>query len=386
MAEWTVDSTEATADSTQFTADGGSAPSTATVVGVSTSGTVSQTQFRTQQIVDHAFRRCKVPPQRITGEYIDTALDLLFLILSDLSDQGIALWAIVKNILPIYESIYEVDMPLGTVDVFQAMLRTSNIITGNPTSSSGVAANAFDQNLNTACVQAAPGGYIDLAISATNAIPIYGILPGVSGTWSIAIQVSVDGGVTYQPIYTNTALAMTAGQWFWVDIQGVPDGITNVRLQAAANTTLNVTEFVIENAPNEIPMAKLSRDDYENLPDKWFQGRPVQFWYNKQIPQPILTLWPSPQFQFTFNQIITTSQRYVQDVGTMVQIIEVPQRWYLPIICELANHLMSEIPEAEADPVRVANESMIQMKKAWDSETDGGPIMIRANISAYTRC
>jgi len=308
------------------------------------------------------------------------------MVLSTLSDRGIALWAILKNILPIYESIYQVVMPVGTVDVYQAMLRTSTLLTGTPTASSGIAANAFDQNLATSCTQTSPGGYIDLAIPATNAIPTYGFLPNSSGIWNLIIQVSTDGGITYQNIFFNSALAVVQGQWFWVDIQGVPDGITNVRLQAGPNTTLDIIEFCAETAPNEIPMAKLSRDDYVNLPNKYFQGRPVQFWYDKQRVQPILTLWPTPQAQFTFNQIITTSQRYIQDVGTMTQIIEVPQRWYLPIICELANHLMAEIPEAQADPMRVSNDAFLEMKKAWDSESDGGPIRIRANITPYTKC
>jgi hypothetical protein len=353
---------------------------------VPTSGTVSTTQFTTQQMLDHAFRRCKIPSQKITDEYIDTALDLLYLILSSLCNKGIALWTITKDILPIYESIYQVPMPLGRVDVFAAMLRTSQIITGTPTSSQGVAANAFDQNLSTACIQASAGGYIDLSIAATDAIPIYGILPGTNDVWNISIQVSTDGGVTYQNIYSNAALEVADGQWFWVDIQGVPDGVTNVRLQANGETVLNVIEFTIEQIPNEIPMAKMSRDDYDNFPDKWFKGRPVQFWYDKQIPNPILTLWPSPQLEFTFNQIVTYSQRYPQDVGTLTDIIEVPQRWYLPIICELADHLMSEIPEAQADPMKVSMIAAKQMQAAWDGESDGGPMRIVPQIRAYTRC
>jgi hypothetical protein len=327
----------------------------------------------------------------MAGEDIQTALDLLYLILSELNQKGIALWAVQQVVLPIYESVLTVPCPLGTVDVFWAMLRTSTLITGTPTSSSGIAANAFDGTLQNACVQTSPGGWIDLAISPLNAIPIYGIMPNASGNWNFSLQVSTNYGVTYTNIYSTMSFAAVAGQWQWLDIEGVPDQITNIRITAGALTTLNVTQLAYETAPNEIPIAKLSRDDYINLPDKFFRGRPVQFWYDKQIPIPNLTLWPAPYFQYTFNQIVATTQRYVQDVGTpangaMTQIIEVPQRWYLPIICQLANHLVTEIPSAQADPTKAALEAQKRMQDAWDSETDMGPIMIRPRLRPYTRC
>lgn len=355
---------------------------------VSTSGTISTTQFATQQIVDHAFRRAKVPPEKISGEYIDTALDLLYLILSGLARRGIALWAIDDFIVPMYESVARVPAPLGTVDIFQANLRTSQTITGTPTSSSGVAANAFDGTLQNSCIQTAPGGWIDLALpNPLSAIPTYGIMPNASGTWGLSITCSTNNGLTYgAPIWSSSAFAAVAGQWQWFDIEGTPDNVTNIRLNATSTTTLSVRQLCYQTVPNEIPCAKLSRDDYINLPDKFFQGRPVQYWYDKQIPQPQLVLWPVPQFQFTFAQMVITVQRYVMDVGTMTQIIEAPQRWYLPIICELAKELSMEIPESQADPVTLSAYADKMMTEAWDSETDQGPIMLRAKISPYTRC
>lgn len=350
-----------------------------------TSGTVSTTVFNTAKVIDRAFGKCKLAPQQITPEYQQIAQDLLYLYLSTLASKGITLWAIEKVILPIYEGVQDVPCPTEIVDVLNCNLRTSQRLSGTYTSSSGTAALAGDGDLTTFDVQSAPAGNITLQFTSASVFNTVGFFPGTSGTWGISIQTSNDGA-TWTTVYQNAGLPVVADEWFWTDIEGIPDeGVAYVRLLAGASTTLNVAEFVVQNFPNEIPVAKINRDDYANLPDKFFRGRPVQFWYDKQIPNPLLTLWPAPQFQYTFNQIVIYGQRYLQDVGTLTQSIEVPQRWFLGIVAELARQLNMEIPEAKGDPVALDSEATNQLKIAWGSETDSAPIYLRPRIWNYTR-
>jgi len=234
-------------------------------------------------------------------------------------------------------------------------------------------------------VQVTAAGNITIQFASATAPIIYGILPNATGSWNIAIQ-TLERRYRWKNAYVNPALAVVAGQWFWVDIQGIPQaGVLYVRLQALGSTILNVTEFVQQIMPQEIPLAKINRDDYANLPNKWFPGRPVQFWYDKQIDQPLITLWPAPQPQFTFNQIVLYIQQYIQDVGTMTQSLAIPQRWFLAVVCELAKHLNAEIPEAKGDPVLLTTEADLQTQLAWASETDSSPTTLRPNIRSYTR-
>lgn len=351
-----------------------------------TSGTVSQTVFNTGKVIDRAFGRCRIAPQQITAEYVSIAQDLLYLFLSTLASKGIALWAIKKIILPIYDAVQSVPLPLGTVDVLNSNLRTSNRLTGTYSSSSGTAANAFDGNLVTACTQTGAAGEIEIDLGGQASPVIYGILPNSSGTWSIEIEASNDNA-TWIPLYTNPTLLVQRGKWIWLDIEGIPEsGYRYFRLQAFGSTVLNVIEFVLENLPEEIPIAKINRDDYANLPNKFFQGRPVQYWYDKQIDQPIMTLWPQPQSQYTFNQIVCYVQMYIQDVGEMTESLQIPQRWFLAVVTELARQLAFEIPEVPpgvADMLAV--EAQTQLDTAWASETDSSPMMLRPNISPYTR-
>jgi len=363
---------------------------------MATSGTVSTTVFNTGKLIDRAFGRCQLAPQKITAEYLAIAQDLLYLALSTLASKGVALWAVQKVVLPIYDAIQDVLAPLGTVDILNANLRTLTQLqlpapgTIYTSSAGGVAANAFDDNLTTACTQTAPNGALTVQLGTAAQPVIFGILPNASGSWTFAIQTSNDG-VTFTPVYSATALAVAAGQWQWIDLEGIPEsGVLYIRLQASGGTTLNVTEFVCGSSPQEIPIAKINRDDYANLPNKWFTGRPLQFWYNKSIPQPTLTLWPAPQRQYTFAQIVLYTQRYVQDVGTLTQAIEVPQRWFLAILTRLAKELMLMIPEvakgmSDSDKQILLLEDKDRWGEGWASETDSSPIMMRPVIRAYTR-
>ncbi len=91
---------------------------------MATSGTVSTTQFTTRQVIDHAYRRCRLGAQQITSEMIDIANDQLYLVLSNLANRGVQLWCIERTVMPLYEGQGAVTLPLGTVDVLNTNLRT----------------------------------------------------------------------------------------------------------------------------------------------------------------------------------------------------------------------------------------------------------------------
>lgn len=351
---------------------------------MATSGTVSTTVFTTRKVIDHAFRRCKMAPQQITSEHIDTAKDLLWLFLSTIASKGIALWAVEKQIVPLYGYVQSVSLPMGTVDLLNVNLRSLSRPTGIYSSSEGDADDAFDGDIDTACVQINPNGWIAVEYDSNTRLTSFGILPDADGEWDFQIQTSLDG-VNWDTVYTGIAVDMVEQEWFWVDVQGVAPALA-CRLLATGTTELNVAEFVAGNNPNEIPLALMNTDNYDSQPDKTFAGRPTEYRYDKQRSQPIMDLWPSPAPEYTFYQLITRVQRYIQDVGTLTQEIEVPQRWYLAIICELARQLAYSIPEVKAEVMPdISREAENQLSIAWNGESDGSPTNLRIGISCYTR-
>ena len=325
------------------------------------SGTVSQTTFNTRKVIENAARRCKLPPQSLSAEHVEVANDQLFLLLSDLSNRGIQLWCIEKQIYPLYNGVGDITLDTGTLDVLNSNLRTLQQVTG----------------INT-----------DTSTSRQVFFPTPSFVTTVGIKWTapavpLSLQRSDDGGV-WTTIQTETPTA-SAGEWTWFDLDSSV-ATTYFRVLATSGT-LGFSRIYLANTPTEIPIARLSRDDYTNLPNKSFQSnRPLQFWFDRQVQQPVMHLWPVPDLSAETYQIVLWRQRYIMDVGTMTEEIEVPQRWYDAIVSMLAAKLAMEYIEVDAQMIPMLDAKAKEaLYYAQQEERDNSPMMILPNISMYTR-
>ncbi len=89
------------------------------------SGSIGTTVFTTRKVIDNSVRRLKMQPQAITAEIIDTAKDVLFLLLQEQSNIGLKLWCIEKQIYPLYDGVGDVTLDIGTVDILTVYDNTS---------------------------------------------------------------------------------------------------------------------------------------------------------------------------------------------------------------------------------------------------------------------
>jgi hypothetical protein len=325
------------------------------------SNTVSQTNFNTRRVIDNAIRRCKLTAQQITAEHIDIANDQLYLFLSDLANQGAPLWCIEKQIYPLYEGVGDITMTDGTVDILNSNFRTLQPVTGTNVDTSTSRTVEFPTDIFVANV----GVYWTAA-----AVPI-------------ALERS-DDNIIWTTIQTETPTA-TAGEWTWFDLDSsVAARYFRVR---ATSGTLSFSQIYLANTPTEIPLARMNRDDYTNLPNKAFQNnRPLQFWFDRQVNNPIMHMWPVPNDAATVCQIVVWRQRYIMDVGTMTQDVEVPQRWLEAIVSGLAAKMALELVEVDVNLIPILDQkAAISLNIAQMEERDNSPMMIAPNISPYTR-
>jgi hypothetical protein len=325
------------------------------------SDTVSQTNFNTRRVIDNAIRRCKLTAQQITAEHIDIANDQLYLFLSDLANQGAPLWCIEKQIYPLYDGVGDITMLDGTVDILNSNFRWLQQVTGiNYTTSTAREVDYTDDvfDSNTGILWSAP------------AVPI--------------VFERSDDNVTWVTIQSETPTA-TAGQWTWYDLESsVASRYFRIR---ATSGTLGFSQIYLANTPTEIPLARMNRDDYTNLPNKAFQSnRPLQFWFDRQVNNPIMHMWPVPNLAATVCQIVVWRQRYIMDVGTMTQDVEVPQRWLEAIVSGLAAKMALELVEVDVNLIPILDQkAAISLNIAQMEERDNSPMMIAPNISPYTR-
>lgn len=350
---------------------------------MATSGTISTTVFNTGKVVDSAYRACRLPASVITGEMIEIAKQQLYLLLSDMGNTGVPLWCQTRYVLPMYLNQPIIPMPVGTIDVLQSNLRTLTRLLGANTASEGDADFAFDSDLTTACVQTTPGGTIDVFLETGEMITTIGLLPGAAGNWDVSFQYS-DDGTTWVLIDRYTFVAQDL-VWQWLDFNGqIPHQY--YRLQANGATVLDVVELVWANNMSEIPIARINQDDYYNLPNKAFAGRPVQYWLDRQAARAYMNLWPAPNSAAQFQQITGLTHRHVMDVGTLQNDLEIPQRWFEAIVWMLARRLAYLTPDVKMEVIPLVEKLAMEFEsRAWMEERDDSPFYLQPNVSIYTR-
>jgi hypothetical protein len=354
------------------------------------SGTVGTTVIDVQTLIEHGARRCGKLAEELTSEQQVSARESLFFFLSHLANRGIQYWCIQKNIVGAKPEEYIYSLPAGTVDALNVLYRTMDRPTGTVASSAGgVVANAFDGDIDTFCQQASAAGNIsiDYGIGQNTYVASVGFLPYVSGggsqTWSYVFESSADG-ITWNPLYTGTNVAITDGVWVWQDIDPGAS-VPYYRMRATGATTLALRELYFGTNGREIQMSRLNRDDYTNLPNKNFLGnQPFQFWFDRSIPLPTINVWPVPDNAFV--QIVAWCSRQIMDVGALYSEVEIPQRWYEAVLMNLAHRMSMELPSVPSEKIQYLETQAVKfLLEAEQEERDHSPIYWAPNISVYTR-
>ena len=262
---------------------------------------------------------------------------------------------------------------------------TPNSTGSYASSAGGTVDNAFDGNINTVCTQTSANGNISVDYGTDNEVYVgsVGIMAGVTGAIDTIIEYSADG-ITWSTLYDPGVVAWVDGEWVWYDVD---PGYTvqYYRLRARNGSTLSVRELYFGNNSTEITMARLNRDDYTNLPNKYFTAnQPFQFWFNRTIPQAEIYLWPVPSDPFV--QMTVWYSRQIMDVGDLYGELEIPQRWFEAVTMMLSHRMSLELPGVDIARIQYLEaqaEKYLGLAEA--EERDKSPIYFAPNISVYSR-
>jgi len=280
-----------------------------------------------------------------------------------LANRGLQLWCIERYLMPLYQAQGLITMPNGIVDILNTNLRTVGVV---------------NQNTNNTTTSTT---YTTIFPTVTQVTTIGIEWSGASTSYALETS---DNGTTWTTLATESNPNATANTVTWVDVQGAL--ATSYFRVRATSGTLNQSQVILANTPNEIPMARLNRDDYVNLPNKSFQGRPLQFWVDRLLNAPVLNLWPVPSPQFVTAQVVVWVKRYIMDVGMMTQEIEIPQRWYDAVVYVLASRLAEETPTVDPQMIAILDQkAQRSLMEAENEERDDSPIYLTPNIAVYTR-
>jgi hypothetical protein len=351
---------------------------------VTTSGTYDTVEFTVAKLLDRAALRCRKPTSQISAEDIQTAIDEFNITLkAEYSNRGLKLWTIEQSNYGLYvgQRAYPVDV--NTIDIKNANLRTVERLNSDNSSSSdgGTIEYAFDGDTSTILTQTAPDGNIVTDFTDAVSVHFVGILPGASATMHYVVEAS-DDDVTYDTYYDIGSTAYVNGDWAWYDLP-ISQARSFWRLRETGGGTISLRELVWADITTDIPLYRLNRDDYSNLPNKSFGGRPTQYWWNRVLPAPEMVLWPVPND--TFNVLNVFRTREIQDVTSIRQTIEAPRRWWSALVEGLAEKLLRCGVGEYALLPDVQKALGVALALAENEEQDSGVVFVTPNISGYTR-
>jgi hypothetical protein len=324
------------------------------------SGQIGQATLTTSQVIQNAFRRCKIRASLISDEMIEIARSELFMFLtSDLASRGIQLFAVDIVLLPFTDGLAGVPMPAGTIDVLNANLRYMNAI---QSSASPTFTAASPTNVN--------------CIAITWAGP------------AVPFQVLINGSV-FKSVVPNAS----AGQTTLVDLDGATAATSwaiqanPVPAQVYTSGPLLVSNVVFYNTLFQVPMAPYSRDDFANLSNFFFKGRPFQYWLDRQEPWPIMRLWPTPGSNEQNNAcLVIWRKRQIMDIGALSGRLDIPNRWLEAVTDGLASRLAYVIQEVNPTIIpTLETKAAMSLKAVKEEERENAPMRIQPRIYAYTR-
>lgn len=125
----------------------------------------------------------------------------------------------------------------------------------------------------------------------------------------------------------------------------------------------------------EIPMIRLSRDEYDQLPVKTTTGTPTQFYYDRQKEDALFYVWPVLATA-AGETVEITYEREFEDVG-INDTIDLPGEWWDVAVLQLASRL-AHAHGSEAAKQSIFMRAEIAMNKALGAAMDGESVYFSA--------
>jgi len=106
---------------------------------------------------------------------------------------------------------------------------------------------------------------------------------------------------------------------------------------------IDILSVVVRRSGTDYALDRVSRDEFLNIPNKTSEGRPTQFFLDRQIT-PTLKIWPTPEN--STDVIVYNALTRIQDADTQTNTLEVPFRFYPCLAAGLAYYIaMKRAPQ-----------------------------------------
>jgi len=295
-------------------------------------------------IIRDAYERCGISPDALTPQQITSALLSTNLILQKWANGprtagSLMLTTVQKCMLQLNVGQPNYYMPKGTIEILEVSAQNvTRQLGGIAFASSGIAANAFTGQSNTACVQTAPNGDIGYQwLGVQPSIYFVGIQSNVTTTYTIKIQYSFDN-VTWFTALDTFANQYIIGQTLWWVIPA-PINAPYMQIVEYGGATLNIQQLYFDTPDTSSGsriIAPVSRETWISYANKTQQAVEGTFYFDTAYP-PNITFYPTPDN--TYTNVLYTRKRQIYDATQLTQNVDLRQIFYMALVSALAADL-----------------------------------------------
>lgn len=139
-------------------------------------------------------------------------------------------------------------------------------------------------------------------------------------------------------------------------------------------STIDIISAIVRNSDgvgtssqSDLTIDRVSREYYLNIPNKLTEGRPVQYFLDRQIT-PVLYVWPKPN---TTYYVIVDKLVRMDDAGAGVNTMQVPFRFYPCLAAGLAYYLSIKRAPDRVQLLKAVYEEEFERAAAEDRDRAG---------------
>lgn len=336
------------------------------------------------------------------------------------------LWKVDQQTVPLVQGVSTYASPATTVMMLDAYLRQYAM--NGPTN---ITLPAFSTTINSSTVTVtyannglSVANYINIVIPVSiGGIILYGFYQATSVLNNSSFTITAASNATSTvasggtvPVFTTTSgssaistlLAnhgLVAGSPFVVQISTAVGGLTLFgTYTVAAITDVNNFTFTasysagssasatenngqaqialqqVNQQPVDRVIMPISRTDYSDLPNKFQQGFPTVYWFDRLL-NPTITLWQVPDGNGPY-ALMYYRVTQIQDANpTMGQTLDMPNRFLEAFCSELSYHLARKWkPELEAARKQ---DAMIMWSEAASEDRERVPMYMSPDLTGY---
>ena len=152
--------------------------------------------------------------------------------------------------------------------------------------------------------------------------------------------------------------------------------VQGTSLYPLASDVVDTLDVVLRRTNTDYEVQRISRGDYATLPNKTTQGRPSQYWLDRQII-PKLHLWSVPEN--STDQIIYYYVRRIEDADTLINTTDMPFRFYPCMVSGLAYYMaVKRVPERVQMLKTIYEE---EFQRAAEEDQGRTPLKLQPSLS-----